>query len=145
MSKGFVLDTNVLSELMRVRPAAVVLDWFTQNTGSAMHISAVTQAEILTGIALLPEGKRRTALATAADLMFEQDFADHCLAFDAVAARNYALIVSERTRHGHPITIEDAQIAATAMTNALVVATRNAADFKNIAGLEIINPWEAVV
>jgi hypothetical protein len=145
MSKGFVLDTNVLSELMRDRPAAVVLDWFTQNTGSAMHISAVTQAEILTGIALLPEGKRRTALATAADLMFEQDFADHCLAFDAVAARNYALIVSERTRHGHPITIEDAQIAATAMTNALVVATRNAADFKNIDGLEIINPWEAVV
>jgi predicted nucleic acid-binding protein len=145
MSKGFVLDTNVLSELMRDRPAAVVLDWFTQNTGSAMHISAVTQAEILTGIALLPEGKRRTALATAADLMFEQDFADHCLAFDAVAARNYALIVSERTRHGHPITTEDAQIAATAMTNALVVATRNAADFKNIAGLEIINPWEAVV
>jgi hypothetical protein len=130
---------------MRDRPAAVVLDWFTQNTGSALHISAVTQAEILTGIALLPEGKRRTALATAADLMFEQDFADHCLAFDAVAARNYALIVSERTRHGHPITIEDAQIAATAMTNALVVATRNAADFKNIDGLEIINPWEAVV
>ncbi len=145
MSKGFVLDTNVLSELMRDRPAAVVLDWFTQNTGSALHISAVTQAEILTGIALLPEGKRRTALATAADLMFEQDFADHCLAFDAVAARNYALIVSERTRHGHPITIEDAQIAATAMTNALVVATRNAADFKNIDGLEIVNPWEAVV
>ena len=78
MSKGFVLDTNVLSELMRDRPAAAVLDWFAQNTGSAMHISAVTQAEILTGIALLAEGKRRTALATAADLMFEQDFADHC-------------------------------------------------------------------
>ena len=145
MSKGFVLDTNVLSELMRDRPAAAVLDWFAQNTGSAMHISAVTQAEILTGIALLPEGKRRTALATAADLMFEQDFADHCLAFDAVAARTYALIVFERTRHGHPITTEDAQIAATAMTNELVVATRNTADFKNIDGLEIVNPWEAVV
>ena len=82
---------------------------------------------------------------TAADLMFEQDFADHCLAFDAVAARNYALIVSERTRHGHPITTEDAQIAATAMTNELIVATRNTADFKNIQGLEIVNPWEAVV
>ena len=145
MSKGFVLDTNVLSELMRDRPAAVVLDWFTQNTGSAMHISAVTQAEILTGIALLPEGKRRTALATAAELMFEQDFADHCLAFDAVAARGYALLVSERTRHGRPITTEDAQIAATAMTNELIVATRNTADFKNIQGLEIVNPWEAVV
>ena len=144
MSNGFMLDTNVLSELMRERPANAVLDWFAQNTGSVMHISAVTQAEILTGVALLPEGKRRTALAVAAEQMFEQDFADHCLAFDTVAARNYALIVSERTRQGHPITTEDAQIAATALANALTVATRNTADFKNIQGLEIVNPWEAV-
>lgn len=143
MSNGFMLDTNVLSELMRDRPANAVLDWFAQNTDSVMHISAVTQAEILTGVALLPEGKRRTALAAAAEQMFEQDFAERCLAFDAVAAKNYAVIVSERTRQGHPITTEDAQIAATALTNALTVATRNTADYKNILGLEIVNPWEA--
>jgi predicted nucleic acid-binding protein len=133
-----MLDTNVLSELMRDKPANAVLDWFAQNAGSLMHISAVTQAEILTGIALLPESKRRTALAVAAELMFEQDFAGHCLAFDAVAASNHAVIVSERTRQGHPITTEDAQIAATALANALTVATRNTADFKNIRGLEIV-------
>jgi toxin FitB len=122
MSNGFMLDTNVLSELMRDKPASTVLGWFAKNTGSVMHISAVTQAEILTGVALLPEGKRRTALAMAAELMFDQDFADRCLAFDAVAARNYAVIVSERTRQGHPITTEDAQIAATALANALTIA-----------------------
>ena len=102
MSHGYVLDTNVLSELMRDKPAMAVLDWFAQNAHEAMHVSAVTQAEIFTGIALLPAGKRRTALAKAADQMFEQDFAAHCLAFDAAAAKNYALIVAKRTRPVHP-------------------------------------------
>lgn len=136
-----MLDTNVLSELMREKPAVAVLDWFAQNTRSVMHVSAVTQAEILTGIALLPAGKRRTALALAAEQMFEQDFADHCLAFDAAAAKNYALIVSARTRHGQPISTEDAQIAATALASGLTVATRNTADFANIDGLTLVNPW----
>lgn len=143
MSDGFLLDTNVLSELMREKPAVAVLDWFAQNTRSVMHISAVTQAEILTGIALLPAGKRRTALALAAEQMFEQDFAEHCLAFDAVAANNYALIVSERTRRGQPISTEDAQIAATALAHRLIVATRNTSDFENIEGLTLADPWRA--
>ena len=143
MSNDFMLDTNVLSELMREKPAVAVLNWFAQNTHSVMHISAVTQAEILTGIALLPAGKRRTALALAAEEMFEQDFADHCLAFDAAAAKNYALIVSARTRHGQPISTEDAQIAATALAKGLIVATRNTSDFENIDALSLVNPWQA--
>ena len=73
MSSGFLLDTNVLLELMRERPAAAVLDWFAKNSQTAMHISSVTPAEILIGIALLPGGKRRSALAEAAEQMFEQD------------------------------------------------------------------------
>jgi len=141
MSSGYLLDTNVLSELMRERPAVAVLDWFAQKTHEVMHVSAVTQAEILTGIALLPTGKRRTALAIAADQMFEQDFAGHCLAFDAVAAKNYALIVAKRTRHGQPISTEDAQIAAIALASGLIVATRNTADFENIDGLALANPF----
>jgi predicted nucleic acid-binding protein len=137
MSNGFLLDTNLLSELMRVKPDATVLDWFSQNTHEAMHTSAVTQAEILTGVALLPAGKRRTALAMAADQMFEQDFAGHYLAFDAAAAKNYALIVAKRTRQGQAISTEDAQIAAIALASALTVATRNTADFENIGGLTL--------
>ena len=143
MSNGFLLDTNVLSELMREKPAAAVLNWFAQNSGSVMHTSTVTQAEILTGIALLPAGKRRTALALAAEQLFEQDFANHCHAFDAAAAKNYALIVSDRGCHGQPLLTEDAQIAATALASGLIVATRNTADFENIDGLMLVNPWKS--
>ncbi len=143
MSRGFLLDTNVLSELMREHPAAAVLDWFAQNTHVAMHTSTITQAEILTGIALLPAGKRRTALAVTAEQMFEQDFAGHCLAFDAAAAKNYAVLVADRTRQGQPISTEDAQIAAIALAAGLSVVTRNTKDFENIDGLTLANPWQA--
>lgn len=95
------------------RPDADVLNWFAQNTRAAMHISSITQAEILTGIALLPAGKRRTALAAAAEQMFEQDFAGQCLVFDAAA----------RVRQGQPISTEDAQIAAIALASGLSVLT----------------------
>jgi len=141
---GFVLDTNMLSELMRGKPAASVLDWFAQNTHEAMHTSTVTQAEILTGIAMLPAGKRRNALAIAAGHMFEQDFAGHCLAFDTAAAKNYVLIVAKRTGQGQPISAEDAQIAVIALAGALTVATRNTPGFENIDGLTLVNPWQAL-
>lgn len=142
MSNGFLLDTNVLSELMRERPDTHVLDWFAQHAQAAMHISSVTQAEILTGIALLPAGKRRMALALAAEQMFEQDFAGHCHVFDTAAAKNYALIVAARTRQGQPISTEDAQIAAIALAAGLTVATRNTKDFESIDGLKWANPWK---
>ena len=143
MSSGFLLDTNVLSELMREHPAAAVVDWFAQNTHAVMHTSTVTQAEILTGIALLPAGKRRTALAVAAEQMFEQDFAGHCLEFDSAAAKSYAVLVAARTRQGQPISTEDAQIAAIALATGLTVITRNTKDFDNIDGLMLANPWQA--
>lgn len=143
MSSGFLLDTHVLSELMRERPDAGVLDWFAQNTQAAMHISSVTQAEILMGIALLPAGKRRMALAAAAEQMFEQDFAGQCLVFDAAAAKHYALIVAARVRQGQPMSTEDAQIAAIALATGLRVVTRNIKDFENIDGLTLVNPWQS--
>ena len=145
MSSGFLLDTNVLSELMRERTAAGVQDWFAQNLHLPMHTSSITQAEILTGVALLPAGKRRTLLAEAAEQMFEQDFpVGHCHAFDAAAAHHYAVIVASRTRLGQPISTEDAQIAAIALANGLTLATRNTKDFDNIAGLTVTNPWLAI-
>ncbi len=144
MSLGFLLDTNVLSELMREHPDAGVLAWFAQNTQAIMSTSTINQAEILTSIALLPTGKRRTTLAIAAEQMFEQDFAGHCLAFDAAAAKNYALIVATRTRRGQAISTEDAQIAAIALAAGLTVATRNIKDFENIDGLALANPWQSV-
>lgn len=145
MSQGFLLDTNVLSELMREQPAAQVLDWFSHNTMATLKTSTITQAEILTGIALLPSSKRRTALAVAAEQMFEQDFAGHSLPFDTAAAKNYAVIVAARTRLGQPISTEDAQIAAIALASGLTVATRNIKDFENIDGLLLANPWQGLI
>ncbi|MDP3843493.1 MAG: type II toxin-antitoxin system VapC family toxin [Oxalobacteraceae bacterium] len=138
---GVLLDTNVLSELMRARPNAAVLAWFEQQSGVRFYTSAITRAEILLGIALLPAGKRRVALAAAAEQMFEEDFASHCLPFDAAAASEYALLVAARTRIGHAISTEDALIAAIAIQHQMPLVTRNTKDFVHIGQLKLINPW----
>lgn len=139
---GILLDTNVLSELMRPKPATEVLDWFERQQGTSFFVSAITRAEILLGIALLPDGKRRDGLAEAAEQMFDEDFAGRSLAFDDNCATEYALLVAERTRRGHSISTEDGQIAAIALTHELPLATRNGKDFKGIEGLALLNPWE---
>lgn len=138
---GILLDTNALSELMRSRPAVEVLDWFGRQQKVAYFVSAVTRAEILLGITLLPAGKRRHGLASAAEQMFGEDFAGRTLPFDGHCAAEYALLVAARMRSGHAISTEDAQIAATALRHNLSLATRNGKDFKGIAGLTVVNPW----
>ncbi|KAF0103181.1 MAG: PilT protein domain-containing protein [bacterium] len=137
-----LLDTNVLSELMRPHPHAGVVAWVDAQSGG-IHVSAITLAEINLGIALLPEGKRRDLLATAARQMFEEDFAARCLPFDAAAAGLFAQIVAQRRRIGRPITTQDAQIAAIALANTLSLATRNTIDFADIPGLVLLDPWQA--
>ena len=144
MSNGFLLETNVLSELMRPQPEPAVLAWFAKNAHAAMHTSAVTQAEILNGIALLPAGKRRTALLEAAEQMFEGDFNGRCLNFDSVAAKNYAVIAAARILQGRPISTEDAQIAAMALAAGLTIATRNIKDFEAVEDLLLANPWKVL-
>ncbi len=143
MSQGFLLDTNVLSELMRAEPAAQVLAWFAGHGARPVYTSSITQAEILTGIALLPDGKRRDALTHTAQAMFSEDFAGaRILNFDSAAAEHYALIVASRTRRGRPISTEDAQIAAIALATGLPLLTRNTPDFADISGLTQVNPWQ---
>lgn len=138
---GFLLDTNVLSELMRPKPALEVLAWFERQQKTAFHVSSVTRAEIFLGIALLPTGKRRDELAIAAERMFAEDFPGLCLAFDDSCATKYAELVANRTQNGQPITTEDAQIAATALSRSLTLATRNTKDFTSIDGLVLADPW----
>ena len=138
-----LLDTNVLSELMRPRPEPRVLDWFAaQGAQTRFVISAITQAEILLGIALLSAGKKRTALAQVAQTMFEQEFQGLNLAFDEHVAPGYAAIVAGRSRKGLPMSVEDAQIAAIAAHHRVPLATRNTKDFAQVPGLVVINPWE---
>ena len=137
-----LLDTNVLSELMRPRPEPRVVDWLDVFPEWDVWISAITVAEIQLGIALLNDGSRKSALADLAEEMFREDFQGRCLPFDYHAAAEYAMIVSDRSRTGRPISVEDAQIAAIARTADLSLATRNTKDFERIRGLELVNPWE---
>ena len=134
-----LLDTNVISELMKSRPEAAVINWVDSQTPSILYISAITRAEIELGIALLTDGRRKNDLANSADLLFGE-FSDRCLAFDSAAAPEYAGIVSQRNKMGRPISVEDAQIAAIARANSMRLATLNIVYFEFIQGLEVIIP-----
>lgn len=136
-----LLDTIVVSELMRPAPEPKVLEWLDAQPAADIWISAITVGEIRLGIALLPDGQRKERLAVLADAMFEEDFSDSCLSYDVLAAAAYAGIVATRTRLGRPISVEDAQIAAIARSGRLALATRNTRDFSDIEGLPLVNPW----
>ena len=137
-----LLDTNVVCELMRDEPNFTVLNWFMKNDNQILFSCAVTKAEILLGVALMPEGKRKQALAKDTELTFSEDFKNECLPFDANAAAYYAFVVSSRKAIGRPIDMADAQIAAIALNQNLTLVTRNVKDFEQIEGLTLINPWQ---
>src|SRR5450432_814145 len=137
-----VLDTNVLSEAMRPVPAAEVLRWLGSHPASRLFTTAITQAEILYGLQLLPKSKRRTALEPAIGAIFEEDFADRILPFDSDAAHVFAEIAVARRDMGRPIAQLDAQIAAIARSRGAELATRNIQDFEH-CGIKVVNPWSA--
>jgi predicted nucleic acid-binding protein len=134
-----VVDTNVVSELMRPSPSERVRVWLKAMPVRELYTSAVTVAEILYGIERLPSGRRQESLRSAATEVFS-GFADQVLAFDAAAAGQYALVVSHRERLGMPIEGFDAQIAAICRASQAALATRNILDFRE-TGIEVINPW----
>ncbi|MCK5356348.1 MAG: type II toxin-antitoxin system VapC family toxin [Methyloprofundus sp.] len=135
-----LLDTNVLSELMRLSPNKKVVENVNKFPASLTFISAVTHAEILQGIALLDEGKRKQKLSKVADQIL-QLFDHNTLAFDKHSSRFYADIIQQRTQLGRPIDYPDAQIAAIALQHDLQLFTRNVRDFEKIGNLRLLNPW----
>ncbi len=135
-----ILDTNVLSELMRLQPNKSVVLWIGKHQVSSLFITALTQAEILYGLEILPKGKRRTTLKKVAKSMFEIDFANRILPFDSNATYLFATLAAKRKKIGRPISQIDAQIAAIALSQQAVLATRNVKDFDE-CGVEIVNPW----
>jgi len=136
-----ILDTNVLSELMKPNPSPEVVSWTESNLSAELFIATITQAEILYGIELLPDGKRKNNLQFAAKLMFEEDFNQRILPFDQLAAKFYASIASSRKKSGKPISQFDAQIAAIAKSRGANISTRNEKDFTK-CGVKVINPWK---
>ncbi|AGW95746.1 plasmid stability protein StbB [Ralstonia pickettii DTP0602] len=135
-----VLDTKVLSELMRGQPEPAVVDWLDRQAQDSLVITAVTVAELLYGIARLPDGRRKTGLQEAALQMLDQEFEDRVLPFDEDAAVHYAALVAQRERAGCPISMADAQIAAICRHHAAALATRNTKDFEGV-GIVLANPW----
>lgn len=136
-----VLDTNVISELMRPAPDGHVEGWVRGLPPVLVYTTSVTLAEVHYGIARLPAGRRRSLLGEAADDVFGT-FADRVLAFDVAAARHYAHVLVEREHAGPPIAGFDAQIAAICRARRAALATRNTDDFTRL-GLELIDPWLA--
>jgi hypothetical protein len=136
-----ILDTNVVSELMKRNPAPTVAAWISSQKRDDIFTTVITVSETLYGIEILPKGKRREALFRAAEGTFAEDFAGQILSFDEPAARAFALISSARRFQGRPIGIHDSQIAAIARANDALVATRDMEDFED-CGVRLINPWD---
>jgi toxin FitB len=137
-----LLVTNVVSEPMRPEPDPNVLGWLDAQAAESLYLSTVSLAELLLGVENLPAGKRRKALAQALDEQIVALFGERILAFDMRAADAYPRIVIRARRHGHPIAVPDAQIAAIAASREFAVATRDVAQFQ-AAGVPTINPWTA--
>jgi toxin FitB len=138
-----VLDTNVVSELMRAEPNEHVVSWLDAQPALALHITAVTVAELLFRVERMPSGKRRTRIAAEIADMLEIDFADRILSFDVLSSLEYGRIVAYREQLGRPIGMADAMIAATAMSaNATLFITRHTSDFTD-TNLSLLNPWIA--
>lgn len=135
-----LLDTNILSELMRSAPEPTVEHWLAAQPDASVFITAITEAELRYGATLLPSGKRRTALTAEIEGMLSGDFGGRILPFDSLAAQAFAVLASERRHAGKPISQADAQIAAVARSRGACLATRNVMDFE-FCGVEVINPW----
>jgi predicted nucleic acid-binding protein len=135
-----VLDTNVLSEMMKAAPDRNVNAWLAAEPAAGLFISTITEAELHFGAALLPVGKRRQGLIEAIESLLTVDFAGRIIPFDSPAARAFASIAADRRRAGRPISQSDAQIAAIAQSRGASVATRKIADFDG-CGIDLINPW----
>lgn len=137
-----ILDTNVVSELMKSTPSAAVISWISAQLANDLYTTTITVAEILYGIELLPKGKRRDQLLREADATFSEDFAGRILPFDEASARFFGAVAAGRRSQGRPIGTFDAQIAAITRVHGAIVATRDTGDFEG-CGVRLINPWQS--
>ncbi len=133
-----ILDTNVISELARQTPDEQVLAWVDDQDEVA--VTATTLAELLYGVARLPDGARRSRLAEGIRAIISDELGGQVIAFDRTAASHYADIVAGRSRTGRPMGIADGQIAATCRARGAALATRNVRDFEDV-GIAVVNPW----
>ena len=137
-----LLDTNVVSELIHKAPEPAVEAWVANRPLEELFFSAIGEAELRYGAAILPAGRRRETLTSDIEGMLREAFEDRVLPFDRNAAREYADVAATRRAAGWPVTPADCQIAAIARSRGMAVATRNVRDFEGI-GVEVVDPWTA--
>ncbi len=136
-----LLDTNVVSEVMKVAPSASVLRWLDDQSSSAVYVSAVTVGEIEYGLRILPDGRRRLQLKERFEQFIALAFAQRVLGYEEAAARLYGEIMGLRKELGRPMSVPDGQIAAIARSHGLSIATRNTRDFEE-CGVDLLNPFD---
>lgn len=136
-----VLDTNLVSELMRPRPNEHVIAWLDAQKADTMWLTSVNVAELLFGIARIPNGARKRGFEEVARRMIEEDFAGRVLSFDLEAAAIYASLAAKRESAGQAMSLADGQIAAICLAHDASLATRNGRHFAGL-GLEVLNPWD---
>jgi len=136
-----LIDTNIVSEVMRPSPASTVVNWLNNQDSQRLYLSVISITEIGYGLRLLPNGSRRHQLSERFDHFVEAAFGQRVLNFDQKAAHAYADIMGHRKEIGRPMSVPDGQIAAVARAHGFAVATRNAKDFE-MCDLQIINPFE---
>jgi len=136
-----LLDTNVLSEVMKPRPDPSVLAWIDSQDPDDLGTSMIVVAEIISGLDLMPVGNRQSQLRQKAEYMFSEFFRGRIFALDLPAARAYGIVLKTRKAARKPIDEMDALIAATAFANGASLATRNISHFEN-CGVRLFDPWK---
>ena len=138
-----ILDTNVVSEVMKKRPAEAVLTFLDRHAEESFHLTTITVAEIWAGVHAKADSAQRDDLSERAKIMFEM-FRGRVLPFNEIAETHFGGIVGAAKRHGETIHFADGAIAALAKTHGAIIATRDMRPFQQ-AGLDVINPWESIV
>lgn len=139
---GFLLDTNCISELVRIKPEQRVLEWMEAVDEGLLYLSVLTLGEIRKGLAALAPGKRRTRLETWLEIDLRARFSGRTLAVDAPVADRWGLLAAQAKRHGAPLAIMDGLLAATALHHSLTLVSRHVADFAGVP-VPVLNPWES--
>ena len=136
-----ILDTNVLSALMRQTPKAPVLAWLDRQPAESVWITSVTLFEARLGLALLPKGRRRQALEAAFARLLKDDLEERVLDFDSAAATEAALLAAERQKSGRSVDMRDTQIAGIALARRATLATRSVRHFQDLK-VPVVDPWQ---
>lgn len=136
-----ILDTNVLSALMRTAPEAPVVAWLDRQPAESVWITSITLFEARLGLALLPAGRRRQTLEGAFARLLKEDLENRVLDFDSAAATEAASLAAGRQKAGRPVDMRDTQIAGIALARRATLATRNVRHFRDL-NVPVVNPWE---